>query len=61
MEKYDPQYEMISDENKYFKNITKVDSEFFNFFKKANNDKTMAQKVDEIIKKLYELFNEIKH
>ena len=59
MEKYDPQYEMIFGENKYFQNIRKVASEFFNFFKKANNDKTMSQKADEIIKKLYKLFNEI--
>ena len=59
IEKYIPQYEIVFDENKYFQNIMKFASEFFINYKKANNNETIIQRLDERTKKLNKLFIEL--
>ena len=50
------QYEITFDENKNFQNIMKVASEFFIHYKKADNDGSTTQSLDERIKKSNKLF-----
>ena len=59
LEKSIPVFEFIFDENKHFNNIIKYSSEFFNIYKKLNENEANIIKLDEYNKKLNSIINDL--
>ena len=59
LEKSIPMFEFVFDENKNFNNIIKVSSEFFNIYKRLNSNETSIKKLDERIKKINSIMNDL--
>jgi hypothetical protein len=59
LEKYIPEFDFVFDENKNFKILTKVASEFFTIYKKINlNEKNVIQ-LDESLKKVNSIITDL--
>ena len=55
LEKYIPEFDLVFDENKYFKNLSEESTQFLNLFKNSNNNEINVNKLNEDIKKLNQL------
>lgn len=55
LEKYIPEFDLVFDENKYFKNLSEESTQFLNVYKSSNNNEINVNKLIEDIKKLNQL------
>ena len=59
LQKYIPEFEFVFDENKFFQNLTKFATEFLSVYKRINPNEKNINKLEENIKKINFLNNEI--
>ena len=59
LQKYIPEFEFVFDENKYFKNIGEVATEFLTTYKKINSNESNINKLEEKIKKINSIMDEL--
>ena len=59
LEKSIPLFEFVFDENKNFNNLIKISSEFFNIYKRLNSNETNIKKLDERIKRINSIMNDL--
>ena len=59
LEKYIPDFDFIFDENKYFKNLVQISSEFLIIYKNTNSNAININKLDNDIKKLNTMIEQL--
>lgn len=59
LEKYIPEFDLVFDEKKYFKNLSEESTKFLNVYKSSNNNEINVNKLSEDIKKLNQLIEKL--
>ena len=59
LEKYIPEFDLVFDENKYFKTLTEESTQFLDVYKSSNNNEINVNKLSEDIKKLNQLIEKL--